>query len=334
MVPSFVVAGRFQREYILPSSGPPLLDAPGGNVLYAAAGLAIWESAIGLLSRVSEDLPRTWLKDLEKHGFDTRGIRILPGSLDMRYFAAYTDFEHGSETSPVSHFARREMTFPKALLGYQPPSDNKKKPAQPDPLTPTAADLPREYLDARAVHICPLDFTTQSQLAAAFRGGTVATISLDPARDTMTPRLMRDLRLLLQGITLFLPSEAELRALFWGETHDLWEMAEDISTYGCEIIIVKRGAHGHLVYDGGAKRRWEIPAYDARKVDPTGVGDAFGGGCLAGYQKSFDPLEAALRGTVSASLKMEGAGALYPLEVLPGLAEARYQALSDMIREV
>jgi ribokinase len=334
MVPSYVVAGRFHREYILPASGTPLLDAPGGDLLYAAGGLAVWDRDIGLVARVSEDLPRKWLKDLEAHGFDTGGIRIMSGSLDMRYFAAYTDFEHGSETSPVSHFARREMTFPKALLGYQPASEKKQDPTRPDPLTPSVADIPKEYLDTRAVHICPLDFTTQSQLAAAFRGGTVATISLDPARATMTPRLMRDLRLLLQGITIFLPSEGELRALFWGETHDLWEMIEAISTYGCEIIIVKRGAQGPLVYDGGGKRRWEIPAYDSRRVDPTGAGDAFGGGCLAGYQRAFDPLEAALRGSVSASLKLEGAGALYPLEVLPGLAEARYQALSDMIREV
>lgn len=334
MQPSFVIAGRFQREYILPAAGAPLLDVPGGDLLYAAAGLAVWEKEIGLLSRVGEDLPRQWLKDLEALGFNTGGIRILPGSFDMRYFIAYTDFEHGSEASPVQHFARREMTFPKALLGYQPPTETKPGVKKPDPLLPGVSDIPREYLDARAVHICPMDFTTQSQLAAAFRGGTVATISLDPARATMNPRLMRDLRLLLQGITIFLPSEGELRALFWGETHDLWEMVEAVAAYGCEIIIVKRGAQGPLVYDGGAKRRWEIPAYDSRRVDPTGAGSAFAGGCLAGFQKAFDPLEAALRGSVSASLKLEGAGALYPLEVLPGLAEARYQAIADMIREV
>lgn len=336
--PSFVIAGRIRREYILPFEGVPLLDAPGGDLMYAAGGLAIWEKNIGLVGRVSEDLPRQWLKDLGRHGFDTRGIRVMTGSHDMRYFAAYTDFEHCSEASPVAHFARRQMTFPKALLGYQPAAGRtdgrQQAPAKPDPLTPGVADIPREYLDARAVHICPMDFTTQSQLAAAFRGGTAATVSLDPDRAAMTPRHLRDLRLLLQGATLFLPSEGELRALFWGETHDLWEMIEAVSNHGCDIVIVKRGALGPLVYDAGGKRRWEVPAYDSRRVDPTGAGDAFAGGCLAGFQRNFDPLEAALRGCISASLKLEGAGALYPLEVLPGLAEARFQALSDMIREV
>src|SRR5512139_4280348 len=112
--PTFLIVGRFQREYILPPSGPPLLDSPGGDLLYAAGGLAVWEKDIGLLARVSEDLPRQWLRSIEERGFDTRGIRILPETLDMRYFAAYADFDHASQTSPVAHFARRQMTFPKA----------------------------------------------------------------------------------------------------------------------------------------------------------------------------------------------------------------------------
>ena len=328
MEPNFVIAGRFAREYILPPVGQPLLDALGGDLLYAAGGLALWEASIGLIGRVGEDLPRQWLRDLQTRGVDTRGIKVLPQSLDLRTFIAYNDFEHRSQSSPVSHFARREMTFPKALLGYQaqPKSDNL--------LTPTISDIPKEFLDTRAIHLCPMDFTTQSQMTAAFKGGSVSTVSLDPAPEAMIPALAKDLRILLQGVTIFLPSEEELRALFWGMTHDLWEMAEAVSVYGCEVVIVKRGAYGQLVYDAAGKHRWEVPAYPARLADPTGAGDAFCGGCLAGYQKTFHPLEAALYGSVSASLKLEGSGPFYPLDVLPGLAEARLQALKEMVRKV
>ncbi len=328
MEPNFVIAGRFAREYILPPVGQPLLNALGGDLLYAAGGLALWEASIGLIGRVGEDLPRQWLRDLQTRGFDTRGIKVLPQSLDLRTFIAYNDFEHRSQSSPVSHFARREMTFPKSLLGYQaqPKSDNL--------LTPTISDIPKEFLDTRAIHLCPMDFTTQSQMTAAFKGGSVSTVSLDPAPEAMIPALAKDLRILLQGVTIFLPSEEELRALFWGMTHDLWEMAEAVSVYGCEVVIVKRGAYGQLVYDAAGKHRWEVPAYPARLADPTGAGDAFCGGCLAGYQKTFHPLEAALYGSVSASLKLEGSGPFYPLDVLPGLAEARLQALKEMVRKV
>ncbi len=36
MQPTFVIAGKLSREYILPHSGPPLLDSPGGSLLYTA----------------------------------------------------------------------------------------------------------------------------------------------------------------------------------------------------------------------------------------------------------------------------------------------------------
>jgi ribokinase len=68
-------------------------------------------------------------------------------------------------------------------------------------------------------------------------------------------------------------------------------------------------------------------------ADPTGAGDSFCGGFLAGYKKTYDPLQAALYGNVSASLKVEGSGAFYPLDVLPGLAEARLHALKDLVRK-
>jgi sugar/nucleoside kinase (ribokinase family) len=88
------------------------------------------------------------------------------------------------------------------------------------------------------------------------------------------------------------------------------------------------------VYDSRSKDKWEIPAYPARLADPTGVGDAFCGGFLAGYRRTYDPLQAALYGNVSASLKLEGSGALYPLGTLSGLAEARLNVLKDLVRKV
>ncbi len=327
MEPNYIIAGHFSREYILPPAGQPLLDSPGGDPLYAAGGLAVWDQGVGLLTRVGEDLPRQWLHDLRERGFDTRGVKVLPQGLDLRNFIAYADFEHRSRNSPVSQFARREMTFPKSLLGYQP-----NQPAELR--APSVSDVPREYLDARAIHLCPMDVTAQSQLTAVFKGGSVTTLSLDPAPESMSPAFFKDLRILLQGVTLFLPSEEELRSLFWGETHDLWEMIEAISVYGCEIIVVKRGSYGQLVYDAAGKHRWEVPAYPARLSDPTGMGSAFCGGCLAGYQKTFHPLDAVLRGSISASLKVEGSGPFYPMGVLPGLTEARLQALTEMVRKI
>ena len=345
MDPAFVIAGRIAREFILPFSGQPLLDHPGGNVLYAAGGLSVWEKEIGLLARIGEDYPRLWLKDWEARGMDIRGIRILPQGVDLRSFIAYVEKFEVSRGAPVSQFARRKLPFPKSLLGYQAPPEagvlqpqkgsmDRKNAGMPDPLAPLPVEIPRDYLEAHAVHLCPLDFTSHNHLAHVFKSALVNTITLDPSPEYMNPSFYKDLRVLLSGLAAFLPSEENLRALFWGETHDLWEMAAALGDYGCEIIVVKRGARGQMVYDVPGKHKWEVPAYSSRMADPTGAGDAFCGGFLAGYRKAYDPLQGALYGNVSASLKVEGSGAFYPLDVLPGLAEARLHVLKDLVRKV
>jgi ribokinase len=122
--------------------------------------------------------------------------------------------------------------------------------------------------------------------------------------------------------------------LFHGRKTDLWEMMEVISDCGCEIVVVKRGERGQLVYDRATNSRWEISAYPARVVDPTGAGDSFCGGFLAGYRRTYDPLQAVLYGSISASLTVEGSGAMYALEALPGLAQARLEALKESVRKV
>ena len=336
MTPTFVIAGRLNREYVLPPSGQPLLDSPGGNLLYAAGGLAVWDSSIGLVGRVGEDYPRQWMRTLNERGFDIRGIRTLRElqNVDLRSFIAFTDTNERSHSNAVSHFARRQLTFPKSLLGYQPPDESRKDPREPEPASPSALDVPKDFRDVRYVHICPFDFVSQSQMVNLFKGGSNQTVSLDPAPGYMVPAFWRDLRLVLQGVTIFQPSEDELRSLFWGETNDLWEMARRISEYGPQIVVIKRGSQGQMLYDVPGNHRYELPAYASRMVDPTGAGDAFCGGFLAGFQKTNDPLLSALHGSVSASLKIEGSGPFYELDVMPGLAEARLFALKEMVREV
>ncbi|MBN1304211.1 MAG: carbohydrate kinase family protein [Anaerolineales bacterium] len=331
---TYVIAGQFSREYVLPPIGAPLLDTPGGPILYSAAGLALWDKGIGLLGCVGEDYPRQWIRSFEELGFNTSGIKIFPHALDLRSFYAYNEKLELQRNDIVSNFARRQLRFPKALLGFQPQPeviDNRK---QHQPTAPRVTDIPDEYLAVSAVHINPMDFISQAQLISAFKQGTVTTISLDPSPGYMIPEVRRELPAILQNLTLFMPSREELQSLYWGETNDLWEMAEDLGIYGCELILIKKGAGGQLLYDARGKQHWEIPAYPGRIVDPTGVGDAFCGGFLAGYRKNYDPVEGALYGNVSASISLEGSGAFFPLDVLPGLAQARLDVLKELVRKV
>ncbi len=125
-----------------------------------------------------------------------------------------------------------------------------------------------------------------------------------------------------------------MRSLFQGRTNNLWEMAEALSAYGCEIIVIKGGERGQMLFDAASNVRWEVPNYPARQVNPIGAASAFSGGFLAGYRRTYDPLEATLYGNISASLVVEGFLPTYALDVLPGLPSARLEALRQNVRRL
>jgi len=334
--PRFLIAGQLRREYVLLPSGEPLLDVPGGNVLYAAVGLAVWERQPppAILARVGEDYPSEWLANFAKRGLDIRGVRVLSQAVDVRSFTAYLSRATRVTDDPVAHFARLGLPFPKALLGYRDASSALDSRTRLQPTSLRQGDIPADFLDASAAHLCPIDYLTHSLLPAVLRQAEFTTVTLDPSPGYMNPTFWDNVPALITGLTAFLPSEEEMRSLFQGRTSDLWQMAEALAAYGCEIIVIKRGEGGQLLYDAAARACWEIPAYPARLVDPGGVGDAFCGGFLAGYRRTYDPLEAALHGSISASLVMEGVGPFYALDTLSGLAQARLEALRQGVRRL
>ena len=313
-----------------------MIDVPGGHLIYAAVGLAVWEPEPlpGLIARVGEDYPQGWLDELARRGFDTRGIHVLPEAIDVRTFAVYPDRATRLCEDPVPHFARLGMPFPKSLLGYRPPGSPLDSRTRLSPTSLRQSDIPAEYLEATAAHLCPVDYLTHTLLPAALRQAGFTTITLDPSPGTLTPTFWDDLPVLLTGLTAFLPAEDELRSFFYGRSADLWEMADALAAYNCEFVVIKCGERGQYLYDSASHSRWEIPAYPARLVDLTGAGDAFCGGFLAGYRRTFDPLQAVLYGNISASLTIEGSGPFYALEALPGLAQARLDALRQHPRKV
>jgi sugar/nucleoside kinase (ribokinase family) len=330
----YLIIGRLSRDYILTPDGKAYLDKPGGSLFYAGVGAAVWENGIGLVARVGEDYPQEWIEQAAHLGFDIQGIRFLHDSLDLRAFYAYLDADTVQTDNPVSHFARLGLSFPKLLLGYTAGVQTVDSRFQQTPLTIRHSDLPSEYLDASAAHLCPLDFLSHSLLPPTLRQGRVTTITMDPSPGYMDPIYWDHVPAVVNGITAFLTSEEKLRNLFHGRSDDLWEMAETIGSYGCEVVVIKRGSRGQLLYERNGRGKWQIPAYPARVVDPTGAGQAYCGGFLTGYRSTYDALEGALAGNISTSLAVEGLGPFYALDVLPGLARYRMDALREMARKV
>jgi sugar/nucleoside kinase (ribokinase family) len=332
----YLLLGQLRRDYIITSNGQAYIDIPGGNLIYAAVGFSIWESESqpGLVARVGEDYPREWLEEFERRGFDTQGVRIVPEALDLRSFYAYTDRSTRALDDAVSHFAKHGLSFPKSLLGYRAPGSKFDSRVKLQSISLRQGDLPEEYLDGSAAHLCPVDYLTQSLIPAVLRQAGFTTVTVDPSPGMMTPTFWDEIPALVTGLTALIASEEEVRSLFHGRSKDLWEIAETLASYGCEYIVIKRGEHGQLVYDSTSRSRWEISSYPSRVVDPTGAGDAFCGGFLVGYRRTYDPIEAALHGNISASLVVEGSGPFYAQDALPGLAQARLAAVRETVRKI
>ena len=144
----------------------------------------------------------------------------------------------------------------------------------------------------------------------------------------------REVEDIIRQLDAFLPSEMETRAFFGGALDDLWQAAEAFGALGTKCVVLKLGARGQFVYDAQTRRRWHVPAYPSQVVDVTGAGDAYCGGFLVGLTATGDPLEAALLGCVSASLVVEGTGALYALSYTPKQLAARLEHVRRAVKTI
>jgi sugar/nucleoside kinase (ribokinase family) len=334
--PRTIFIGKLTRDFFILPDGKVSLDVPGGGVLYSAVGYSVWEPdpPPGLVARVGNDFPPQWLDQFRTRGMDARGVRVLQEPVDVRSFYVFKDRVNRVFDDPVAHFARLEKQFPPSLLGYRLPRNPLDSRTQLNPTSIRQGDLPSDFLDASAAHIAPVDFLTQTLIPAVLRQNGFNTITLDPSPGMMTPIFWDDIPAVLTGLTAFIPSELELRALFQGRSTDIWEMMQGLAGYGNDFIVVKRGESGQFLYDATSRTRWEIPAYPSRLANGTGAGDAFCGGFLAGYRKTFDPVQAVLYGNIAASLVVEGDGVFFALDALPSLALARLEALRDTVRRL
>jgi ribokinase len=329
----YLIVGGLREVYCITHDGRVTERAQGGNAAYAGVGAALWTRSVGLLSRVGCNYPAEWLAELRRAGIDVEAVVVLPEPQDSRTFYAYLSPVDRVDTNPAFHYQRIGRPMPRALLDYRSSTEGQERTDGLSPLAVRPADLPGGLRAVRGAHLAPADYLTHSLLPIHLRQAGVPVVTLDPSARYMVPSFRRRLPGLVQGLDAFLPSLAEARAYFEPRPPTLWEMAEALGALGCRFVVLKGGAGGQFAYEVETGRRWHVPAYAARVRDVTGAGDAFCGGFLVGLVETEDLVEACLRGGVSASLAIEGVGALYALGATDGLAQARLEVLRGTVRQ-
>jgi ribokinase len=326
--------GGLREDYFITAAGDVHLHKIGGNAVYAAVGARIWGESPGLIARVGHNYPAEWLEQLQQRGLDTAGVTVISDAQDMRTFYAYQSLEERLDTDPAAHFARVGQALPPELADYVSSTEGQDERTRFGPLAVRPSEIPRHFLLARGIHLSPCEFVVHSTLPATLRRSGVQIVTCDPSLRYMQPDFADEVKQIVHRLDAFMPSELEVRSYLPRLGNDLWEAAEAFGAMGARYVVIKLGARGQYVFETASGYKWHVPAYAARVRDVTGAGDAYCGGFIVGLTQTEDPVEAALRGAVSASLVIEGTGALYALDSTPGLAQARLDSLRDAVRRV
>jgi ribokinase len=140
-----------------------------------------------------------------------------------------------------------------------------------------------------------------------------------------------DLDTFLTQCDVFLPSEAEIRVLAPGE--EVLPALSRLAHQGRAIVVGKLGSRGSVVV-APDHEPIEVPPYPVSAPDPTGAGDAYAGGFMAGFAATGDPAVAACCATVSASFAVEDFGPYRLLAATAAEARKRLQHVASGVPAV
>ena len=308
-------AGGMIIDNVVSADGLVQRDMLGGNAVYSAAGARLWLDQVGIVAVVPRNYPARWLGTLRGAGIDTTGIAVCDetvacsewffyrsdGSRADRLYAEPGTFEAfgyaGNRLQPdeAAAFETHLRTRPVAGLDYA--AFRRLHPVR-------ITDVPAAYRRAIGVHLAPNSPAAQMAMAQELHQPG-RRITLDPGSNAaqFADAALAGLLPLLDAI---LPSEKELRVMAPGRSNAdglAW-----LRNAGASVAVVKLAAAGAMLVDATHPAPVSIPVLPVDAVDPTGAGDAFCGGFLAGLAATGDPVCAALCGTVSASFAVESFG--------------------------
>lgn len=276
----------------------------GGGALYSAVGALVWSARVGVSAVVGADYPDRLLEQVAATGLATADVLRSPVTASIGLWLLY-------EVDGT----RRQVE--KARGGTFEAVD-RLRPAT------TAPDLV-------GVHVAPQ--SSHGQLRALRQlGGRDVVRTLDLLIEPFIDREPYLSGELFRELDAFLPSTQEVVDL-WGHD-DVRRLSGWLHEHGSDAwLVVKRGPAGVDVLRDGVVLR--VPSAVEDLVDPTGAGDAFCGGFLAGLVATGDPVEASVRGVVSSSFVCEARGALAAAALLdPGTAHRRADHARSRVREV
>jgi sugar/nucleoside kinase (ribokinase family) len=228
-------------------------DALGGSATYISLAASYFAGPVYLVGTVGEDFPQKYVDLLGSHDIDLEGLKVEPGKT-FRWGGKY----HYDLNVRDTLFTELNV-FEKF-----------------DPV------IPDKFRKAQFVCLGNIDPVLQIKVLDQMENPQFVVC------DTMNYWIegrKDELLKLLKRVNVLIINDSEARLL--AQDPNLIKAARVIREMGPEILIIKKGEHGALLFTDDTI--FSAPAYPMESIfDPTGAGDTFAGGFIGYLHKTQD----------------------------------------------
>jgi len=271
-------------------------EALGGSAVYISLAASYFTAPIHLVGVVGEDFPSKYINLLEEHSILLEGLQIEKGKT-FRWSGKYHYDLNVRDTlfTELNVFEKFNPIIPDKL--------KKSKFVCLGNIDPTLQLRVLNQLDNPRFIVCD-----------------TMNYWIEGKKDTLLELLPR--------VNVLIINDSEARLL--AKEPSLIRASKNIMNLGPEILIIKKGEHGALLFMDDII--FSAPAYPMEMIyDPTGAGDTFAGGFIGYLHKTQDlgpenMKRAVIYGSAMASFCVEEFS-------IKGLEELEYLRVQDRYRE-
>ncbi len=270
--------------------------ALGGSAVYISLAASYFTAPIHLVGVVGEDFPSKYINLLEEHSILLEGLQIEKGKT-FRWSGKYHYDLNVRDTlfTELNVFEKFNPIIPDKL--------KKSKFVCLGNIDPTLQLRVLDQLNNPRFIVCD-----------------TMNYWIEGKKDTLLELLPR--------VNVLIINDSEARLL--AKEPSLIRASKNIMNLGPEILIIKKGEHGALLFMDDII--FSAPAYPMEMIyDPTGAGDTFAGGFIGYLHKTQDlgpenMKRAVIYGSAMASFCVEEFS-------IKGLEELEYLRVQDRYRE-
>jgi sugar/nucleoside kinase (ribokinase family) len=227
----------------------------GGAAMYISLSASYFTKNNNLVAVVGGDFPQETIEMLQAHGVNTDGLEIVPDGKTFFWSGRYHNDMNTRDTLD---------TQLNVLENFDP-------------------KIPAAYQDCQYLMLGNMVPALQSLVL-----NRVTTRPKFVMLDTMNLWMnvaMDDLKAIVAQVDCLTINDEEARQL--SGDYSLRRAAKTIMAMGPKTLIIKKGEHGALLFQGS--EMFFCPALPLEEVfDPTGAGDTFAGGFIGHLAKTDD----------------------------------------------